>query len=343
MNEGHPLNNGENHNDFSLVRRPSSAVEKAAPGAKRVLAGMVAETLALARSKSNTQPDSVSDLSEEAEDFYRRGLECEERGDRSQAFQFYKQAAEKGDSWAQYKVGHSYLYGDVIPQNYDEGVKWIRKAAENGEDVAQVVLGVLYLFGEGVPKNYVESVKWFSEATGMETKESQALLNFFDDQIQLPKNKNEFIKCLQEGAERGNTGAQWLLGSCCHLGWFVPENDAEAAKWYRHFAERGSAEAQHRLAWCYCDSDKTEHVKWLRKAAEQGDEKAQHRLSIILGMGGYLPEEQQDIVEAYKWMRIQAEKEFDGILYSNIKEFMTPEQIQKGEALAREFLSKAAR
>ncbi len=43
------MNNGENHDRFPLVRRPSSAVEKAAPGAKRILSGMVADTLALVK------------------------------------------------------------------------------------------------------------------------------------------------------------------------------------------------------------------------------------------------------------------------------------------------------
>jgi len=38
-------------NKFPLVRRPSSAVEKAAPGAKRILSGMIADTLDLATSK----------------------------------------------------------------------------------------------------------------------------------------------------------------------------------------------------------------------------------------------------------------------------------------------------
>lgn len=35
--------------DFALVTRPPSAVEKTAPGAKRILSGMIVETLALAR------------------------------------------------------------------------------------------------------------------------------------------------------------------------------------------------------------------------------------------------------------------------------------------------------
>ena len=39
-------------NGFALVRRPSSAVEKAAPGAKRILSGMIADTLVLANKTS---------------------------------------------------------------------------------------------------------------------------------------------------------------------------------------------------------------------------------------------------------------------------------------------------
>lgn len=40
-------------NDFALVRKPSSAVEKAAPGAKRILSGMVADTIILVESRAN--------------------------------------------------------------------------------------------------------------------------------------------------------------------------------------------------------------------------------------------------------------------------------------------------
>ncbi len=39
-------------NDFALVRKPLSAVEKNAPGAKHILSGTVADTLALTKKKS---------------------------------------------------------------------------------------------------------------------------------------------------------------------------------------------------------------------------------------------------------------------------------------------------
>ena len=39
----------DDKNNFALVRRPPSAIEKSQPGAKRILSGMVADTLSLAK------------------------------------------------------------------------------------------------------------------------------------------------------------------------------------------------------------------------------------------------------------------------------------------------------
>ena len=43
--------NEKNH--FALVRKPSSAVEKAAPGTERILSSMVADTLNIAEKNSD--------------------------------------------------------------------------------------------------------------------------------------------------------------------------------------------------------------------------------------------------------------------------------------------------
>ena len=43
-------------NDFALVTRPSSALQKAEPGAKRILYGMVADTLALVKKEQANKP-----------------------------------------------------------------------------------------------------------------------------------------------------------------------------------------------------------------------------------------------------------------------------------------------
>ena len=55
----------------------------------------------------------------------------------------------------------------------------------------------------------------------------------------------------------------------------VPENDAEAVKWYRKAADQGYAKAQSNLGVMYDNGEgvpenDAEAVKWYRKAADQG-------------------------------------------------------------------------
>ena len=45
-------------------------------------------------------------------------------------------------------------------------------------------------------------------------------------------------------AEQGDAKAQYNLGVMCRKGHGVPQNDAEAAKWYRKAAKQGDAEAK---------------------------------------------------------------------------------------------------
>jgi len=80
---------------------------------------------------------------------------------------------------------------------------------------------------------------------------------------------------IKERAEQGDAEAQSALGIMYDLGEGVPEDDAEAVKWYRKAAEQGNGEAQHTLGIMYANGkgvpeDDVEAAKWYRKAAEQG-------------------------------------------------------------------------
>ncbi len=60
----------------------------------------------------------------------------------------------------------------------------------------------------------------------------------------------------------------------------VPQDYAEAVKWYRMAAEQGDAKAQSNLGFMYDNGqgvpqDYAEAAKWFRLAAEQGDADAQ--------------------------------------------------------------------
>jgi TPR repeat protein len=206
------------------------------------------------------------------------------------------------ESW--YQRGIKYYFGKDAPQIYSEAVRWWRKAAERGHAKAQFNLGCCYRDGQGVPQDYVEAVKWHRKA-----------------------------------AEQNLAAAQGELGDCYARGEGVPEDQVEAVKWYRKAAEQNDADAQFNMGLCYqlglgVEENDTEAVKWYSKAAEQGNETAQNRLCC----------DDLDIVESYKWRRVRANKPDNDYEFANLeymKKHMTPEQIEKGEALAREFLSKS--
>ena len=57
-----------------------------------------------------------------------------------------------------------YGYGEGVPEDYREALKWYRMAAEQGYAPAQYNLGGMYIKGEGVPEDYREALKWYRMA-----------------------------------------------------------------------------------------------------------------------------------------------------------------------------------
>ena len=89
--------------------------------------------------------------------------------------------------------------------------------------------------------------------------------------------------------EQREAYAQSSLGFIYDNGEGVPENDAEAVRWYRLAAEQGDAIAQSNLGVMYANGrgvpeNDAEAVKGYRLAAEQGDASAQ---SNLRGMSAY--------------------------------------------------------
>jgi TPR repeat protein len=152
----------------------------------------------------------------------------------------------------------------------------------------------------------------------------------------------------REAAEGGSVNAQYYLGLCYIHGVGVPEDRAEAEKWWRRAAEQGYTRAQCGLAGLYYSGgegvvqDYREAAKWLLEAAEQGNTEAQCRIGKMYGEGkGVL----QDDVEAHKWFNLasalgikDATKERD-----TLNSRMTPRQIAEAQRLAREWKAKHPR
>ena len=91
-------------------------------------------------------------------------------------------------------------------------------------------------------------------------------------------------------ARNGDAEAQSILGFMYDTGKGVPQDYAEAVKWYRKAAHQGFAEAQYNLGLMYylghgVPQDYKMAVKWYTKAAEQGDAIAQFELGLVYELG----------------------------------------------------------
>ena len=140
-------------------------------------------------------------------------------------------------------------------------------------------------------------------------------------------------------ADQGHAYAQYNLGWMYANGEGVPEDDAEAARWYRLAADQGDADAQHNLGVMYYNGegvpeDDAEAARWFRLAADQGDADAQHNLGVMYYDGeGVL----QDNVTAHMWFNIAgANGAEDGRDDREIIERkMTPADISEAQKRAR--------
>ena len=97
--------------------------------------------------------------------------DCDNYGlakDYKRAFPVCSRAAKQGNVLAQSFLGVMYAYGEGVPKNDREAVKWFRLAANQGFAPAQFLLGAMYDKGEGVPENYREAVKWYRLAAEQE-------------------------------------------------------------------------------------------------------------------------------------------------------------------------------
>jgi TPR repeat protein len=104
--------------------------------------------------------------------------------------------AKQGEAYAQYFLALRYDFGEGMPENDQEAVKWYRKAADQGNDLAQMSLGWMYNSGEGVPESDQEAVKWYRKA-----------------------------------AYQGNANAQTSLGAMYFDGEGVPQDNVRAYFW----------------------------------------------------------------------------------------------------------------
>jgi len=109
-------------------------------------------------------------------------------------------------------------------------------------------------------------------------------------------------------AEQGDAMAQYNLGVMYNSGQGVPQDHAEAARWFRLAADQGMAGAQFNLGVMYgsgqgVPQDDATSAHWYLLAADQGIAEAQFNLALNYANGQGAS---QDFAEAARWYRLAA-------------------------------------
>jgi TPR repeat protein len=149
----------------------------------------------------------------------------------------------------------------------------------------------------------------------------------------------EWIERDRKAAVRGDLDAQYRLAGAYNYGKGVPENHAEAAKWYRLAAEVGHVRAQFKLGNLYhygegVPLDDEVAAEWLELAAESGHATAQLFVSALYRFGRGVP---LDLVRSYLWAEQAASNgEFIGVSFMRLAAVgMTDAQRTETESRAK--------
>ena len=201
------------------------------------------------------------------------------------AAEWYRNLAEKGDAGAQLCLGVKYDTGEGVKQDYAEALKWYRKSADQGNADANIALADLYYSGRGVAKDKVASKAYlYKAATAGSVAGQYMYANACYNQE--PKSFAEAAIWYRKSADQGSIPAQYRLGQLYEKGEGVPQSYAEAEKLWRLAAEKGNSDAQYSLGFMYQNGkgvakNLVEAAKWYRQAADQGNGSAKDMLEEL--------------------------------------------------------------
>lgn len=162
----------------------------------------------------------------------------------------------------------------------------------------------------------------------------------------------EAIKCLREGAEKGNGDAQALLGCCYMVGMTdIPQDSVKAIFWLRQAAEQNNPAGLVMLGMSYekgilstQDTYKADElfkkgIPGLLKSAERGDFLSQFLLGLayLTGNGVF-----KNGAKAELWLKKAAEQDFVWAQLGLAAEYKKGTEIPKNESEAVRWVKKAA-
>lgn len=231
--------------------------------------------------------------------------------DPDEAMRLVRTAAEQGSPDAQWMLASYHELGHIVPKDLEAARRWYRSAADQGFAQAQLSLGLLHDRGLGIPRNTEEAIHWYRLAAAQGLVKAQSLLGArLIDEGALGADPPRGIELLRQTADRDPISAL-MLGIYTERGRLVERDVAEAARLYRHAADRKLALGQFLYGRLLIEgrgvaADPSAGASLMTEAATAGLALAQYYLSTLHARGLGVP---QDSDAELRWVRRAAEQD----------------------------------
>ena len=246
--------------------------------------------------------------------------------DYSQAYYWYRKAADQGSVNSMYMLGRIYYLGHGVAKDLKQAAYWYEKAAEKGYMDAQKDIADMYADGEGVSEDHVKAVKWYTLAAEQGEFFSQnRLISYYTKGTDISRDYTKAAywcakvsEYVIEADEKSALVYNILIASAqCQLGYFyenglgVPQNYEQAVALYWQSTETNlrNGEPYFRLGACYengrgVTKDITKAVKLYKLASECDSYQASTRLGDFYyeGLG---VEQDYDIAAEYYYKAVR--------------------------------------
>ena len=190
---------------------------------------------------------------------------------------------------AMLKVGDFYWEGKVVEKDDTQAFLWWKKAAEAGSTEGMYRIGYMYATGSGTEKNYVFARKWFEDAGPDHAKALYWLGRLYHYGLGVNRDDEKAFYYFSKSADLKHPPAMNMLGLAYENGWGCDKDIQKAIEWFTAGADAGNTSAMFNLGFGYyngslTDSGKSDHDKaleWYRKAVDAGHIGAINNLAIL--------------------------------------------------------------
>ncbi|WP_026665326.1 tetratricopeptide repeat protein [Butyrivibrio sp. FC2001] len=198
--------------------------------------------------------------------------------------------AKDGDSWAELLVGDAYHYGNGVPVNIEDAIRWYMKASRHDENWGYVELARIYMQKHDKATYNIIKANQKACAYGLYSKAANrgnecACRKLGSDYIRptSPEKDKERRSCYiwnMKAAIHGSSDGYNMLAICYQERLGIDIRDyVKAFNLYKKSADMGNSHAMFNLGLCYEDGigvpkDYNLAAKWYKKAHDNGEENA---------------------------------------------------------------------